>query len=542
MKRPDILLSRDSTGWIHWLLLAGILLLVFGTRYALIGVPLERDEGEYAYGGQLLLQMIPPYQLLYNMKLPGIYAVYAAILSLFGQTHEAIHMGLLCVNLITILAVFFLSKLFLGATAAVSAAAAFAVLSVGHPVQGVFANAEHFVILPVITGAILLRLALNRTSLVYFFLAGLCFGLGFVIKQHGSLFIAWALVVVVADWASNNTDRKPALLYLPVGLTIVGAAIPYLLIGLLLFKAGVFEKFWFWTVEYAWTYTSQVSPTQAWDAFILRATRITAVSPLLWVLVALALPFAASRNSRGSRIFIGSFSLFSFLAICPGGFFRPHYFVMLLPAAALLVGVTVDYIGSLPVADKRKSLRQGLAVTSVVIALASSLSLQRNFLWQMTPAQVSGYTYGANPFNESLAIAQFIKQNSQPEDRIAIIGSEPQIYFYTGLQSASGYIYMYPLMEKHGLALTMQQEMIKDIETVRPTYLVYVHIRSSWLQTSTSHRLIFDWFEQYVTNYERLGMVKIYKNDTRFSWTSGLAGSAETPYWLEILKRKDVSS
>lgn len=36
--------------------------------------PLERDEGEYAYAGQLMLQGIPPYQLAYNMKLPGTYA------------------------------------------------------------------------------------------------------------------------------------------------------------------------------------------------------------------------------------------------------------------------------------------------------------------------------------------------------------------------------------------------------------------------------------------------------------------------------------
>jgi hypothetical protein len=39
---------------------------------------LERDEGEYAYAGQLMLQGIPPYQLAYTMKLPGPFAAYAA--------------------------------------------------------------------------------------------------------------------------------------------------------------------------------------------------------------------------------------------------------------------------------------------------------------------------------------------------------------------------------------------------------------------------------------------------------------------------------
>ena len=68
----------------------GLAIIVFGVtvaiRIRLLGMPLERDEGEYAYAGQLMLQGIPPYKLAYNMKFPGTYAAYAAIMSVFGQT------------------------------------------------------------------------------------------------------------------------------------------------------------------------------------------------------------------------------------------------------------------------------------------------------------------------------------------------------------------------------------------------------------------------------------------------------------------------
>src|SRR5581483_8728118 len=77
-------------------------------RYRLRAMPLERDEGEYAYAGQLLLQGIPPYQLAYNMKLPGTYFAYAAIMAVFGQTVQGIHNGLLVVNLASILLMFLL--------------------------------------------------------------------------------------------------------------------------------------------------------------------------------------------------------------------------------------------------------------------------------------------------------------------------------------------------------------------------------------------------------------------------------------------------
>jgi hypothetical protein len=48
-----------------------ILLLMIMVRVRLADVPLERDEGEYAYIVQLLLQGIPPYSIAYNMKFPG---------------------------------------------------------------------------------------------------------------------------------------------------------------------------------------------------------------------------------------------------------------------------------------------------------------------------------------------------------------------------------------------------------------------------------------------------------------------------------------
>ena len=59
---------------------AAVLLVLLATaliRFRLLEAPLERDEGEYAYAGQLMLEGIPPYQLACNMKLPGTYAAYA---------------------------------------------------------------------------------------------------------------------------------------------------------------------------------------------------------------------------------------------------------------------------------------------------------------------------------------------------------------------------------------------------------------------------------------------------------------------------------
>ena len=81
-----------------WIAVAVVILLTALLRIHLLQAPLERDEGEYAYAGQLMLQGIPPYLLAYNMKLPGTYVAYALVMAAFGQTIAAIHLGLLLVN------------------------------------------------------------------------------------------------------------------------------------------------------------------------------------------------------------------------------------------------------------------------------------------------------------------------------------------------------------------------------------------------------------------------------------------------------------
>lgn len=531
--------SEKSTKWQHWLLLGCILSAAAWLRYHLIDVPLERDEGEYAYGGQLLLQGVPPYKLLYNMKLPGVYAVYAGILSLFGQTHSGIHLGLLLTNLITIVGIFFLGRLLFGATAAVAGAAVFAVLSVGDSVQGVFANSEHFVILPVVVGAIFLHRALIKSKSFYLFLAGLCLGLGFVIKQHGAVFIVWAGFVVVVDSLLLNSNRSVKDLFKHIGFFSLGVFAPYFLTCLLLFEAGVFEKFWFWTFDYARAYTGQASLAQAWNALKNNASYILAASPLLWGIAAIGLPLVCLRVRRVS-IFVISFAFFSFLAICPGGFFRPHYFVLLLPAAALLVGGAFDALGKVSFLKQNELLRNGLPITLVIMALLSSLYLQRRFLFQLSPSEAAASIYWPNPFNESLVVADYIKRDSQPGDQIALVGSEPQIFFYSGLRSASGYIYMYPLMEKHDFALTMQQDFIKEVEAAKPKYMIFVRVPFSWLQRPGSHLLIYDWFVKYRENYERIGMVEIFEQNSRYSWLPEVVWPPKTPYWVEILKLKSL--
>lgn len=505
--------------WV-WVALLAVILFTGAIRLRLLAVPLERDEGEYAYAGQLILQGVPPYAQVYNMKMPGIYAAYAFILAVFGQTHTGVHLGLLVINTATILLLFFLAKKLFDPLVGVAAAAAFALLSLGRPVQGIFANAEHFVILFALAGILLLLRALDQKRSLPLLVSAVLLGLAFLMKQHGAAFIAFAgLYLFYRELRRRPFNLKTFVA--KVFLFLIGVVLPFAVTCLLLWWAGVFEKFWFWTFDYARKYLSAVPTRVGLRRLEMNMGCIIGSAFLIWILACAGLiALLWNKKARRHGLFAIGFLLFSFLATSIGLYFRPHYFILSLPAVALLVGIGAASIRDLCARIRVVFVPKVIPILLALIVLFHTVYRQRNFFFVMSPIMVSRKTYGTNPFPECLKIARFIKKNSTKDDRIAVIGSEPQIYFYSGRRSATGYIYAYPLMEKHSLALTMQKEMIKEIEAARPEFLVFVRVFTSWLDRADSEKLIFTWFDDYQRkHYRRAGIVDILSlRRTAYLW------------------------
>src|SRR6266508_1592568 len=139
--------------------------------------------------GQLLLQGIPPYGEAYNMKFPGTYAMYALIMTLFGQTVRGVHLGLMLVNCASTLFIFYLTKRATGDFGTVIASGTYAVLSLSSSVLGFAAHATHFVVLPAVGGALLLLIVSPENKARRYFWPGALFGLAFVMKQPGVFFV-----------------------------------------------------------------------------------------------------------------------------------------------------------------------------------------------------------------------------------------------------------------------------------------------------------------------------------------------------------------
>ena len=137
--------------------------------------------------------------------------------------------------------------------------------------------------------------------------------------------------------------------------------------------------------------------------------------------------------------------------------------------------------------------------------LAATIFVNRETWFTLTPLQTSRAAYGRNPFPEAQIVADYIRANSAANACVAVIGSEPEIYFLSHRRSATGYIYTYALMESQPFARKMQEQMLREIETNAPEFIIFADNSLSWARTSDSCLKIFDWWDSYQTNYIFIG-------------------------------------
>ncbi len=520
-------------------MLLAVIALFGAIRWRLADTPLERDEGEYAYSGQLMLQGIPPYQLAYNMKLPGTYAAYAAILTVFGQTGRGVHLGFLLVNATCVILVYVIAARLFGALAGAIAGASYAFLSTHQSVLGFAAHATHFVVLAALVGLILMLRAEETKRGMFFFWSGLAFGFAFLMKQPGIFFGGFGFCYLAVQCRPRSrSEWRPWGKGL--GLFLLGATLPFALTCLVLYRAGVFHNFWFWIFSYA----SQYASTETLSPGLRNLSRSFSVllraSPWLWI-IALAGVSAPWWNSSARRhaVFMLGLLLFSFVAVCPGLYFRGHYFVLMLPAVAILIAVAVSsavaWIG-----EKFPSRRLQLLPVFVFVAVwGLAIWNNREVYFELTPEQVCRRIYSSNPFVEAEQAGDYLREHSAPSDTVMVFGSEPEIYFDARRHSASGYIYMYSLLEEQSYWPVMQKQMMAEVEARRPAYVVFVNAHFSWLGRPNSPQMdeLRTWVSQYIAG--GFDQVAAYGGDEAKASQSAETGRRHpTRPEIFILKRK----
>jgi hypothetical protein len=543
-KSSYVQIQKSPIDW-SWIGFGVIIFLVGLIRWRLLSMPLERDEGEYAYMGKLILEGIPPYKEAYNMKLPGTYFMYALWMAIFGKTITGVHLGLLCTNWLTLLGIFISFKKLFNANVALFSAAIFGLMSVSPNLLGFAGHATHFVTLFAVWGLYFYAQNKIKNNFLFYFLSGLMFGFSFLMKQQALFFIIFGGFIFIVHFIVTKSNAIGKLLVNLLAYSL-GVFLPYLITIYLMYATGVFKNFWFWTFEYASKYASGVSFEEGKMLFGMSFKPMWEEFMLVWILalIGIILVIVSKRWTIEQKILSLGIFIFSFLTVCPGFYFRQHYFVPFLIGVGLVSAIAVDTLSNYFKSKLNLNLKVFLPVTLLVIISFIALSKGKVYYFKTKTSQLSRMIYGTNPFIESVEIARFIKENSSKEDKIAILGSEPQIFLYADRNSATGYIYTYGLMEIHDYNLKMHQEMIAEIEKAKPEFLVFCRVNTSWLARPGSPTLIFDWFGKYAQeNYDLVGVADIIaQNQTNYLWNQDARNyQPQSQDYLLVYKKKKTT-
>jgi hypothetical protein len=519
---------------------AAVLLLVLGTvlvRLRLLSMPLERDEGEFAYAGQPLLQGAAPYSLAFNIKLPGTNEAYAAMMAVFGQSAAGVHFGFLLVNLGTLVLLFCLARRLLRWAGVLVCCATYALISLSPAVLGLAGHASHLVVLAALGGWCLLLRARDTGAGRDMFLSGVLFGIAFLCKQPGLFFGFFGLTILARDVMLGKPAPWPLRLRNLLLLSL-GLALPLALTCLWVWRAGTFDRFWFWTFTYARVH-GQMMPM---PAALHRLGAFFTSGAERWFFLAGGAGLAClwmEPDEHEKRFLLAAGYFYSWCAVAIGLYFMRHYYLFLLPVTSLLLGAAVTTLAGLP--GRVRIARLSVTAPGLFLAAVGWVVWENRAVWfEMPPNTACMAIYPGEPFVECAAVAQFIKEHSAPGDQIEVVGSEPEIYFYARRRSVSGYIYMYDLVAEQPYASAMQREFIHDVESARPEFLVMVNNATSWTTWPNSDRTIFYWARQYPGQfYELAGVVAMYPAYTEYLWgKEAAAASVKTSSAIYVYKRK----
>lgn len=383
------------------------------------------DESIYVLMASDWLVGHAPYTTVFDHKPLGIYAIFAAALSMFGESMIAIRLVTTLAVYATSLVLYLLARrLFENSVTASVAAVLYPVFTLG--LQGLSSNTELFFILCNVGGLSLLLVALEHSGRRRWLLggaAGLAFGAALQIKYL--VVIEIAVLASYVLWRNRrNLLGAPGFL-LPLAL---GALLPTAAAGLYFVAHDLWADFLFANFEANRRYLDSTNPADLW-----RGLRHSTQDWFKWNWVALLTAVVVHYRTKdgietsSTRGFLFVWLLAGFAESWATLKFFNHYSLVTLPPICLLVaGVLGRYYVN---AGNRR-------VFALALSIVIAFPLYRTF----DGYYASWLTDYARHSNRVSNVADYLRGQVSPGEYIYVVNDQPIIYFLVRARWPTKYV------------------------------------------------------------------------------------------------------
>jgi hypothetical protein len=464
-------------------------------------LPLERDEGGYAYIAWRMTLGEMPYLDWFDQKPPGVHAVYRLAVSFADNAVVAIRALAAVFSAVSSIALFYLVRALLGTGAGLMSALLLAFLLADPMIHGSIANTELFMLPGIIVATLLVLRAIDsaKTPIATSLAAGIAIGIAIAFKQVAVLNIPFFLLAFGLRVRGPDRWRRLAVFTTWMGL---GVALVWGPILAWLQLRGALGAAIDATFLHNLSYASAVPLSRRLELLIAYGTPMLPSQGVAWVLAALGLVGLACRRNRFAALFLGGWAVVSAAGVSASGHYFPHYFQQLLPVIAALAGAAVwGGWGSVEPPRWR--------IAAVGCLALAPLLLTAFLFWTLSPEAAIKRIYPHNSFDTMPLIASEIESITEADDTVFLFGTEPEILFYARRASATRYIYLFPLFGPFPDARERQQGVIAEVASARP--LVMVWLPNMMFFKEGAPQLLTNWFRRFSARGYRVHALRVGK-------------------------------
>jgi 4-amino-4-deoxy-L-arabinose transferase-like glycosyltransferase len=471
-----------------------ILALTFYLRLTFFGQYIDGDVGNMGY----LAWRMAEGEVLIDLEGPGkppLYPMlYAVFIHLFGASVLGLKMFGTIFVLLSVFAIYWLTRQIYGKQVGLLASLLFGVFSSGPIIEGGTVNLETVLHLPYILATGLFIKASMSGGRRWYFLAGLLAAMATLVKQVGGVLFFVFLCYGIREWWRSSpslSKKKWVYRYLLLG---IGALLP--LAGLI-----IFYQFHGYTL--AELYESMVASnlryiqrgheyTKLLQLFYLTMKDMLSENGILWVGTMLAAAHLGwgiwrGKERAGDRILLW-WAFWSFAVLWVTGTFFWHYFLQIVAPFSVLTayGIVATWRWTKSLSSLPRIMAQGAWAIILLIMVFFLVKTDYKYFFSYTPVEQTvfqhelskGKYYGYGFYNVvQQEIAHYIRVHTDPTDTIYVWGISPQIYFLAQRKAATRYwthANMSMLVTKNALKALQAcaHTVMEDLRRSSPAYIV----------------------------------------------------------------------
>jgi hypothetical protein len=447
------------------LFILAVCLLAFILKTSSFSENLEGDEAQRLFLGRVIINGDGFYSVPWSHQGPVLFTSFAAVYALFGASSEALHAVAALFSVFTAVFIYLFSRSLFDARVAVFASLFFAIFSSSRSIQGTLAAVEVFVIFFTTLGFYLYVLYRQRDSGRILVLSGLSLGTALLYKQTSGLdYLCLVLFILAVNLYSHKGDKLRAEIIWPITLLTVGFSLPLIVLGAYFFTTSRLYDFTYYTFLDGFYYAkAQHAYAPGWHGFV---TVVTGNTWMIWLLSLLGMVSSILFMHSKERLLCLLWMALATIGVSLSGWFFPHYFIQLLPAASILAALFVTDVyrwgreGLGPKVFVYKNVLFSIFLLASLIVYFKGDYSHAGHYFRYWAGDIDKREYLTRAFNipwkDRYDASEYLRANMHPDENLYVWDSSYHIYLLSEKMLLTKHISKYAMLNENLVFSTMK--------------------------------------------------------------------------------------